>query len=111
MNYTEAIGFLYDRLPMYQMVGNSAFKKGLDNVIALCKELGNPHNSFRSVHIGGTNGKGSSAHMLAAILQSAGYKPGSIRRLTSRVLPNESKLMGRRLGSRRLFNSSGKTKI
>jgi dihydrofolate synthase / folylpolyglutamate synthase len=61
---------------MYQRVGNSAFNKGLDKTIALVNALGNPHRNFPSVHIAGTNGKGSSSNMLAAILQAAGYKTG-----------------------------------
>lgn len=61
---------------MYQRIGAAAFKKDLTNTLALCAELGNPHLAFRSVHVAGTNGKGSTAHMLAAILQEAGYKTG-----------------------------------
>src|SRR5687768_17446702 len=61
---------------MYQRVGNSAFNKGLDKTIALVSALGNPHHHFSSVHIAGTNGKGSSSNLLAAVLQSAGYKTG-----------------------------------
>lgn len=76
MNYNEALDFLYNRLPMYQRVGAVAFKKDLGNTLRLSKVLGNPHNDFKSVHIAGTNGKGSSAHALASILQEAGYKTG-----------------------------------
>ncbi len=61
---------------MFQRVGSSAFKKDLTNTIALCKVLGNPQHRFKSIHIAGTNGKGSTSHMLAAVLQSAGYKTG-----------------------------------
>ena len=61
---------------MYQRVGAAAYKPGLNNMIAICKLLGNPENKFRSIHIAGTNGKGSVSHMLAAVLQSAGYKVG-----------------------------------
>ena len=61
---------------MYQRVGTIAVKKDLINIRFLCKALGNPQDRFRSVHIAGTNGKGSSAHMLAAILHVAGYKTG-----------------------------------
>ncbi|MCG8326557.1 MAG: bifunctional folylpolyglutamate synthase/dihydrofolate synthase [Chitinophagales bacterium] len=61
---------------MYQRVGSAAFKKDLTNIIALCEQLGQPHQQFKSIHIAGTNGKGSSAHMLAAILQAQGYKVG-----------------------------------
>ena len=76
MNYTGAIDYLYSRLPMFHRVGAAAYKADLKNTIELCSLLGNPENKFRSVHIAGTNGKGSTSHMLAAILQSAGYKTG-----------------------------------
>lgn len=76
MNYTESIEYLYTRLPMFSRVGAAALKPGLDNTIALCAELGNPQKEFKSVHVGGTNGKGSVSHMLAAIMQTAGFKTG-----------------------------------
>ncbi len=74
--YTETLNYLYAALPMYQRVGPIAYKATLDNTIALCKALGNPERKFKSIHIAGTNGKGSVSHMLAAILQSAGYRTG-----------------------------------
>ena len=61
---------------MFHRIGAAAYKANLDNTIALCNSLKNPQNSFKSVHIAGTNGKGSCSHMLAAIFQSAGYKTG-----------------------------------
>lgn len=61
---------------MFSYAGSSALKKGLDNIIRLCEELGNPQNKFKSIHIAGTNGKGSSSNMLAAIMQQSGYKTG-----------------------------------
>ncbi|OEK00809.1 dihydrofolate synthase [Roseivirga sp. 4D4] len=76
MNYQETLDFLFQALPMYQRVGKTAFKKDLSNTIALCEHLGNPQEKFKSVHIAGTNGKGSSSHMLAAILQASGLKVG-----------------------------------
>lgn len=76
MNYQETIQWLFSQLPMFQRVGNQAFKKDLGNIIALCEQLGQPQNQFKSIHIAGTNGKGSTAHILAAILQTAGYKVG-----------------------------------
>jgi dihydrofolate synthase/folylpolyglutamate synthase len=76
VNYDEAINFLYTQLPMFQRMGANAYKPGLDTSIALDKAFGNPHSRFPSIHIAGTNGKGSTAHTLAAILQSAGYKVG-----------------------------------
>src|ERR1700757_5412681 len=76
MNYAETLNYLYAQLPMFTRVGSSAYKANLDNTIALCKLLNNPQTKFKSIHIGGTNGKGSTSHMLAAILQTAGYKTG-----------------------------------
>ena len=76
MNYAEALDFLYGNLPMYQNMGKTAFKKDLTNTIRLCEGMNNPQYAFKSVHVGGTNGKGSSSHMLASVLQEAGYKTG-----------------------------------
>ena len=76
MTYPEAVTFLYQQLPAYQRVGKAAFKADLINIRRLVERLGNPHERFPSVHIAGTNGKGSSAHALAAVLQSAGYRTG-----------------------------------
>ncbi|MBN7816187.1 bifunctional folylpolyglutamate synthase/dihydrofolate synthase [Algoriphagus pacificus] len=76
MNYQQTLDYLFNALPMFQRVGASAFKKDLSNTQALCKHLGNPEKKFKSVHVAGTNGKGSTSHSLASILQSAGYKTG-----------------------------------
>lgn len=76
MTYQQTIDYLFSRLPMFSRIGAAAYKPSLDNTIRLCKSLGNPHQKFKSVHIAGTNGKGSVSHMLAAIFQTAGYKTG-----------------------------------
>jgi len=76
MNYQQTIEYLFSRLPMYSRIGAAAFKKDLTNTITLCEHLGNPQQKFKSIHIAGTNGKGSVSHMLAAILQTAGFKTG-----------------------------------
>ncbi|MFI5137260.1 MAG: bifunctional folylpolyglutamate synthase/dihydrofolate synthase [Sphingobacteriales bacterium] len=76
MNYKETIQYLYSQLPLFTRDGASAYKANLNNTIELCARLGNPQNKFKSIHIGGTNGKGSTSHMLAAVLQTAGYKTG-----------------------------------
>lgn len=76
MNYQETISYLYSRLPMFARSGASAIKKGLGNTLEFCGRLDNPQHKFKSIHVGGTNGKGSTSHMLAAILQTAGYKTG-----------------------------------
>lgn len=75
-SYKESLDFLFSRLPMFSRVGAAAYKPGLDTSIALDNYFGNPHRNFRSIHVGGTNGKGSSSHLLASILQSQGYKVG-----------------------------------
>lgn len=67
---------MYSQLPMFQRIGTAAYKANLDNTITICKLLDNPENKFKSVHISGTNGKGSTSHMLASILQESGYKVG-----------------------------------
>jgi len=76
MTYEECIHYLYSQLPVFHRIGSAAIKKGLDNTLALVEALGNPHQKFKSIHVAGTNGKGSTSNMLAAILQSAGYKTG-----------------------------------
>jgi dihydrofolate synthase/folylpolyglutamate synthase len=76
MTYQQTLDYLFTKLPMYSRIGAAAFKEDLTNTIALCEALGNPHKKFKSIHIAGTNGKGSTSHMLAAILQAAGYKTG-----------------------------------
>jgi len=74
--YEKALQYLYDRLPMFSKLGKDAIKKDLTNIRKLSEAIGNPHHNFKSIHIAGTNGKGSTSHMLAAILQNAGYKVG-----------------------------------
>jgi dihydrofolate synthase/folylpolyglutamate synthase len=76
MTYAETLDYLYHTLPMFSRIGAAAFKKDLTNTLQLCEAFDNPHKKFKSIHIAGTNGKGSVSHMLAAILQTAGYKTG-----------------------------------
>ncbi|WP_353779896.1 Mur ligase family protein [Winogradskyella sp. 3972H.M.0a.05] len=76
MTYTETVNWMFKQLPMYQNQGKSAYKANLDNTILLANYLENPHRNFKSVHVGGTNGKGSTSHMIASILQEAGYTVG-----------------------------------
>ncbi len=97
MNYQETLAYLYQNLPMFQRVGAIAYKKDLTNTLLLCEALGNPHHTFKSVHVAGTNGKGSSSHMLAAILQSAGYKTGlytspHLKEFTERIKVNGAEI-------------------
>ena len=76
MNYTETVEWMFNRLPMFQQVGASAYKKDLTNTLALADYLGNPEKQLRCIHVAGTNGKGSTSHLLASVLQEAGYKVG-----------------------------------
>ena len=76
MTYPQTLDYLFSRLPMFQRIGAAAYKANLDNTFAICKALGHPEKKIKCVHVAGTNGKGSSSHMLAAVLQQAGYKTG-----------------------------------
>ncbi|WP_298903108.1 folylpolyglutamate synthase/dihydrofolate synthase family protein [uncultured Psychroserpens sp.] len=76
MNYQDTVNWMFKQLPMYQNQGKTAFKKDLSNTICLANYLGNPHDKFKSIHVAGTNGKGSTSHMLASVLQEAGYNVG-----------------------------------
>ena len=76
MDYPQTIEYLFTRLPLFSRIGAAAYKADLTNIQALCNQLGNPEKKFKSIHVAGTNGKGSTSHMLAAILQKAGYKTG-----------------------------------
>ena len=75
-NYPEVLDFLYSQLPMFQRTGPAAYKNNLDNTIRLDEMFNHPHHSFKTIHVAGTNGKGSVSHMLASVLQEAGYKTG-----------------------------------
>ena len=76
MTYQETIDFLFSQLPMYQRKGKVAYKADLSNTIGLCERLGNPENKIKTIHVAGTNGKGSTSHFIASILQESGYKVG-----------------------------------
>lgn len=97
VTYSETLHYLYEQLPMFQRVGAAGFKKGLGNTELLAQALGHPERRFRSVHVAGTNGKGSSSHMIAAVLQAAGYKVGlytspHLREFTERIRVNGQEL-------------------
>ena len=76
MNYTQTLEFLFTSMPSFQRVGGDAYKPGLERIAAFCQHLGNPQRNFYTVHVAGTNGKGSVSHILASILQQAGYRTG-----------------------------------
>jgi dihydrofolate synthase/folylpolyglutamate synthase len=76
MNYQQTIDWMFKQLPMYQQQGASAYKKDLTNTLLLSEHLGHPENQLRCIHVAGTNGKGSTSHLLASVLQEAGYRVG-----------------------------------
>ena len=92
-DYQDAVDYLYQNLPIFQRVGAAAIKKGLSNTIDLCEALGNPQERFKSIHVAGTNGKGSTSHMLAAVFQTSGYRTGlytspHLKQFTERIRVN-----------------------
>ena len=93
MTYQETLDWMFSQLPMYQRQGKTAFKKDLTNISAFCGVLKNPQNKFASIHVGGTNGKGSTSHIISSILQEAGYKVGlytspHLKNFTERIRMN-----------------------
>ena len=76
MNYQETLDYLYSYLPMFQRIGAAAYKEDIYNTVELMKALGNPEKKFKSIHVAGTNGKGSSSHLIASILREKGLKVG-----------------------------------
>ncbi|MEO9570739.1 MAG: folylpolyglutamate synthase/dihydrofolate synthase family protein [Polaribacter sp.] len=104
MNYQQTLDWMFAQLPMYQREGKTAFKKDLSNTFAFSKELGFPEKRFKSIHVGGTNGKGSTSHMLASILQEAGYKVGlytspHLKNFTERIRINGNEIPKRKVSS------------
>jgi dihydrofolate synthase/folylpolyglutamate synthase len=96
-SYESTIAFLYETLPVFHHIGSAAYRKDIHNTVALCKSLGNPELKFKSIHVAGTNGKGSSSHMLASILQQAGYRTGlytspHLKDFTERIRINGTKI-------------------
>ena len=97
MTYQQTLDWMFAQLPMYQREGETAFKKDLTNTLVLSKELNFPEKKFKSIHVGGTNGKGSTSHMLASILQEAGYKVGlytspHLKNFTERIKINGTEI-------------------
>jgi dihydrofolate synthase/folylpolyglutamate synthase len=110
MTYQQTIDYLYAKLPMFQRIGEKAYKKDLHNTLALCEFVENPQNKLKCVHIAGTNGKGSSSHLIAAILQSAGYKTGlytspHLKKFTERI-----KINGKEINEEFIIDFVEKTK-
>jgi dihydrofolate synthase/folylpolyglutamate synthase len=104
MTYKETLDWMFVQLPMYQRAGKIAFKKDLTNILAFSKVLNFPEGSFKSIHVGGTNGKGSTSHMLASILQEAGYKVGlytspHLKNFTERIRINGKEIPKQKVAS------------
>ena len=104
MTYQQTLDWMFAQLPMYQREGKAAFKKDLTNTLALSKELSFPEKKFKSIHVGGTNGKGSTSHMLASILQESGYKVGlytspHLKNFTERIRINGNEIPKRKVSS------------
>ncbi|WP_341221466.1 folylpolyglutamate synthase/dihydrofolate synthase family protein [Polaribacter atrinae] len=104
MNYQQTLDWMFAQLPMYQREGKTAFKKDLTNTLVLSKELNFPEKKFKSIHVGGTNGKGSTSHMLASILQEAGYKVGlytspHLKNFTERIRINGIEISEKKVSS------------
>ena len=76
MTYEQTLDFLFSSLPMFQRIGAAAYKANLDNTEALDAHFGHPHRNYHTIHVAGTNGKGSTSHMLASILQEQGFRVG-----------------------------------
>ncbi len=110
MKYQETIEYLFGKLPMYQRQGKTAFKKNLDNIRALCEHSDNPHHKFKSIHIGGTNGKGSVSHILASVLQTAGYKTGLYTSPHLKDFRERIKINGEMISEKEVINYVEKNK-
>ncbi|HET9055128.1 MAG TPA: folylpolyglutamate synthase/dihydrofolate synthase family protein, partial [Cyclobacteriaceae bacterium] len=103
-DYRQTLTYLYQNLPMFQRVGAAAYKADLGNTIALCEALDNPQNAFKSIHIAGTNGKGSTSHMLASVLQSSGYKTGLYTSPHLKDFTERIKINGREIGQAQVID-------
>jgi len=105
-DYQEAVEWLFVQMPNYQIDGQKAYKPGLDNIRKLCDFFGNPQDKIKTVHIGGTNGKGSTSNMLASVLQESGYRVG-LYNSPHLISQSESKSM-EKIVKRNLFTISSK---
>ncbi len=103
MDYAQTLEYLYNRLPMFHRIGKAAYKADLDNTLALCGHLGNPQQQFKSVHVAGTNGKGSTSHLLAAALQSAGYRTGLYTSPHLKSFTERIRIDGKEIGRETVF--------
>ncbi len=110
MNYKQTLDYLYEQLPMFHRIGAAAYKANLNNTISMCKLLQNPENKFKSIHVAGTNGKGSSSHMLAAVFQQAGYKTGLYTSPHLKDFRERIKINGKEIPKKYVFDFVNKYK-
>lgn len=104
MNYQETLEYLFSQLPMFTRIGSAAYKKDLTNTLALCEVLNNPQHSIKTIHVAGTNGKGSCSHMLASILQEAGYKTGLYTSPHLKDFRERIRINGKMIGEQEIIN-------
>ena len=109
-DYIECIEYLFNSLPMYQRIGAAAYKDNLDNTLALMQHLDNPQNKFQSIHVGGTNGKGSVSHNLASIYQQAGYKAGLYTSPHLRDFRERIRINGKKISPKFIFDFTTENK-
>ncbi len=110
MNYQETLSYLFEKLPMYHRIGAAAYKADLHNTLALCNLLGNPEKKLKTIHVGGTNGKGSTSHLLASILQESGYKTGLYTSPHYKDFRERIRINGEKIGEDVVIDFIGKWK-
>ncbi|MDX5585673.1 MAG: folylpolyglutamate synthase/dihydrofolate synthase family protein [Aureibaculum sp.] len=111
MTYKETLDWMFTKLPMYQRQGKTAFKKDLTNTLALSDHLHNPHEQFKSIHVAGTNGKGSTSHMIASILQEAGFKVGLYTSPHLKDFRERIKVNGKPIAKKSVINFINKNQL
>jgi dihydrofolate synthase/folylpolyglutamate synthase len=111
MIYKDTLDYLFSQLPMYQRSGAAAYKEDIGNIIKACNILKNPHKKFKSIHIAGTNGKGSTAHMIASILQEGGFKTGLYTSPHLKDFRERIKINGKMISKNQVINFVKKNKI
>ncbi|MBT8308684.1 MAG: bifunctional folylpolyglutamate synthase/dihydrofolate synthase [Maribacter sp.] len=111
MTYKETLDWMFAQLPVYQQKGKAAFNGKLDNILAFSAHLGNPETRFKSIHVAGTNGKGSSSHMLASILQEAGYKVGLYTSPHLKDFRERIRINGKTIGKKQVVKFIKKNKV
>lgn len=111
MNYNETLSWMFKQLPMYQRQGDSAYRKDLKNTLLFAEHLGHPEKQFKSIHVGGTNGKGSTSHILASILQEAGYKVGLYTSPHLKDFRERIKINGKKIPKTFVLDFIGENKI